>query len=712
VKRGTQRALLVTAAVLVAILLAAWFLREDATGIAVEPEFASAPHRARAADLDAGVVTTRVVERVSSERTTSPAAAADPDAKPGPTLVVARVTAIETGAPVTHVYVTAWREAGTVLATPQEIETDDSGLAEIEVEPSVELIVSAQGDGRRTGTANLTIPALFPGETRNVEVSVATQDDCVVRGVVLRRDTHEPIAGVRVVAEPRRRNGPTPMTNTANDGSFRIAVRSYATAALRYRHADYGEAMTVLALLGAAPPPLEILLEPGASIRAHVVAADGADTSDWSAVATASRASMAQPPGDPSNGSLLARWTAAVGSNGLATVRNLPARAPLLLDIRRGSRTVWQSSAPITLEPGEVRDIEIRVGGAVVFGVVREVDGRPAEGVMLRAGPAGDRRSAFVAHPDRTAAAHATTDADGAYRLESLAPGAWLVGPAPDSAEDADPRVDPAPMAERVVLASADLDARLDLTLTRGLVIAGRVEHADGTPAQGARVLAAFGPGDGRAESIAAEGGAFAVGPLTAGAWEVFAIDRDGASSPAQRAEAGMEGLVLQIGVPARFTVRVTDVDAAPIANAKVCVIFADGTGDLLTSATDRRGIVELKQFTAGVFHVAATASDARFASQRDVVLMADRAVDVELRLAPAGRARLRFEGPGETAFGFVHDRGLAAQSFFVERGATVELVGPIGRVNVRLIAGGSHEKSVEFERGTGPELVFDGNWR
>jgi hypothetical protein len=157
--RGSLAAAACIALVVAAVL---WFLHADdprAVGgldaATRDAATAADPGAARddatlAADERAAQIPARVGSTVA-ETGQSPAT--------GPTLVLARVTAVETGEPVEHVYVTAWRENGTILATPQEIETDEHGEAEIEVESGVALIVSAQGDGRNTGSANAPIPA-------------------------------------------------------------------------------------------------------------------------------------------------------------------------------------------------------------------------------------------------------------------------------------------------------------------------------------------------------------------------------------------------------------------------------------------------------------------------------------------------------------------------------------------------------------------------
>ncbi len=714
-KPAQQRTLVATSLALVALVVVAiWFSSAEPGAPDIGPEFTNAPHSVRPFDLDAVERAPLPTEVAPSMRAEAQTATADTSARPGPTLVIARVTSVETGEPVAHIYVTAWRDAGTVLATPQEIETDESGTAEIEVEHSVDLIISAQGDGRRTDTANLPIAALSRSERREVALAVRTQEDLVLHGVVLRRDTREAIAGVLVTGEPVHRNGLTPSTTTANDGAFQLAVRSFATLSVRYEHPEYGTAVTLLAGLGGvATAPLEMLLEPCAAVRAHIVAADGADTSEWSAVATTTRASLAQPSNYWMDGTEVARWFAGVESNGIALLERLPAHAPLALEIRRGSRTVWQSSGDLVLAPGEVREMQIRVGKSAIVGVVREQDGSPAAAVEIRAGPAGDKDAQFVSWPDSSARSTATSSADGSYRIEGLAPGAWLVGPAPLLRTDGDPRRDPTPMAERVVLESADVDAHHDITVLRGLMIAGRVLRADGSAASGARILAAYTRSSGDAAARSWVDGTFLLGPLAPGAWNLYALEGSGAPSPAVGVEAGSEGVTLIIGAQAQFSVHVMDESGAPVRLATVAVIAANGKGELLSSPTDVRGLVDLRSLAIGVYNVSAATTDGRFAAERDVVLAAGGNVTVELVVVAAGRARLRYEGPAETAFVLVHDRGLVVQTSVVARGASLDIYGPVGTVEVQLHSGGkSHTKSVSLARGSGPELVFDGNWR
>lgn len=711
--RSARGALLAAAVAVATILAALWFLRaEDARG-AVDLVGAAGARPATASALEAAIDPRHEPAAPAAARVEATASDAAMPSATGPTLVLARVTAAETGLPIAHVFVTAWRENGTVLATPQEIETDESGLAEIEVEPRVPLVVSAQGDGRNTANANVSIPPLEPGERREVALAVLTREDLVVHGVVLRRDTREPIANVSVESVPTKRRGTSLRATTGNDGRFQIAVRSFATASLRYEHAEFGTALSpARAGHEDASRALEILLEPCASIRVTVIAVDGSDTTNWAAVATTPPWSIEQPNGSWVSRPIEVQWLGFV-QGGAAVVAHLPAHAPLDIELRSGSRPVWHAREPIVLVPGEVREIACRTGEASIFGIVREADGSPAAGVEMRVGASTADSVSYVGANSRAGTALTTTDANGAYRFEGLEPGAWRVGPAPAKREDVDPRRDPAPVAQQVVLEPGGAGVRHDVTLVRGLVVAGSVVSADGKPAAGARVSATNNQGFTYAEAFADEGGSFTVGPLCAGTWRVHAIANGASPSEPIEVAAGAEDVVLRLSGEARFAVRVRDEAGNPLVAAMVSMGASNGQGLYTSMPTDAAGLADFGNLVADTYKIAVTTDDGRYAAQRDVLLAEGSSVEVPIVAAPGGRARLRFDGPGETALAIVIADRMLVRVFLLTRGAAVNIAGPLGEVEVQLQIGEKrHDRKVVLAREAGPEIVFDGGWK
>lgn len=715
-KTSTRGAWIAAACALLVVASAIWFVRADAAHEVAGPD-ALAPREVRGDDVAALVESARTGDASAPDagpRTRAAGVATSAAPSAGPALLLARVTGIETGEPIAHVYVTAWRENGTILATPQEIETDESGLAELEVEHSVPLVVSAQGDGRNTSNARLDIAPLAPGERREVALSVLTREDLVVHGVVMRRDTREPIADVTVDTQPVRRSGPGPRAITANDGTFRIAVRSFATWSLRYEHAEYGTALSP-ARPGHedASRRIEILLDPCATIRALVRAADGSDTTDWSAVASASPWSIEQPNGSWVAGPGEVRWTANVASDGIALVTRLPARAPIDLEIRRGSRAVWNSREPIVLAPGEVREIECRAGAAAIHGYVREIDGTPAPNVEMRVAPALAGSAAYVETRLRAGTALATTDAEGAYRFEGLEPGAWSVGPAPAQAGERDPLRDPAPIAQRVVLEAGGAGVRHDVVLVRGLVVAGRVEHADGRAARDAVVLASNDDDASTLDARCDADGAFVIGPLVRGPWKVHAYANGSSPSRPVVVQAGAEDVVLRLRAESRLAVVVRDEAGEPVGDAFVGIVPSGGLGEALMQQSDADGRAEFAGLQPDAYGIAASTHDGRYAAQPDVVLVQGVAREVALVLRPGGRASVRFDGPGNAAVVVVSDRGALVRTLSIVRGATADFVGPVGEVDVQLHVGGkTYARRVALAREPGVAIVFDGAWR
>jgi hypothetical protein len=572
----------------------------------------------------------------------------------------------------------------------------------------VALIVSAQGDGRLVGATHVAIEALAPGERRQVELAVPTQPDLVVHGIVLQRGTREPVAGARITAEPSRDQGPSPVASTTNDGRFVLQVRSFATARLVCEHEDYGPVVAAAARgHERAIDALELLLDPAAALRVRLDGPGAGEAWSFRLAAQAQPRDLAQPEGSPVGGELVARVAWVEGA--AAELRGLPARAPIHVVLSSGPREVWRSRGPLVLAPGEVRELEIPLGTASIAGTVREADGTPAAGELLRLlRTRADGHQLAESDPAARAARLIETDAEGAFAFDDLEVGTWLVGPVPDL--DADPRRAPAPTLERVEVVPGAGVVRHDLVLARGLVLTGRVVGPDGAAIAGAHVRATSPVSMDHVRAITGADGAFVAGPLIHGTWTLRARHVDGRVTDAVDTAAGREDVVLVLHGPRDLEILVVDAERRPLRGAAVTVIAADGRGDASTQHTADDGTTTLAGVDAGPFHVAASATGPLFGAVRDVLPGPSAIVGV---LEPAGSARVLFQGPGPGALLLVGDRGMLVQVAHLVAGRMHEIVGPVGEVDAQIHVGGRrHDRRLVLAREPGPGIVFDSGWR
>src|SRR4030095_10724551 len=72
------------------------------------------------------------------------------------------------------------------------------------------------------------------------------------------------------------------------------------------------------------------------------------------------------------------QWKTETGPDGRCSVTSLPPTIPLQIEIRQRGRVLRREADPLTLEPGEVRELEWRIGsGCTLSGLVFDQAGKP-----------------------------------------------------------------------------------------------------------------------------------------------------------------------------------------------------------------------------------------------------------------------------------------------------------------------------------------------
>lgn len=246
-------------------------------------------------------------------------------------------------------------------------------------------------------------------------------------------------------------------------------------------------------------------------------------------------------------------------------------------------RLCVEARAGFNVQAGEKVELSFTLRtGARVEGRVLEQDGQPFAGARVRTRTL-ERNTTFFA-----AERNATSAADGTFTLHGIAPGKLRVEA---SAED---RVRAS--SEALELADGDQRTGVELRLSGGVHLVGRVVLPGGKAATGARVrVATEATRDARsgrpnygAERVSDADGRFRIAGLNAGPFQVQAVYIETVeaqpaadasapsekSSPVQRVwtleRSGVEGdgaeLVLELAPPPGLRGRVVDVDGHPVA--------------------------------------------------------------------------------------------------------------------------------------------------
>lgn len=230
------------------------------------------------------------------------------------------------------------------------------------------------------------------------------------------------------------------------------------------------------------------------------------------------------------------RWTlAAVSAPGFLPFAPEWGHSPVLLDARPGAR---------------VRGITILLAAAVEYvGRVRDPQDRPVPGAEVRVLGAAAGETALLPLVERF-----TADAQGEFRF---------VAPERSVLEARHPGFQP---GTATVDFSVRASRRLSITLAPGspaehdLSMSGRVEDAQGSPAEGALVVAQLRRGDAPArQATSAVDGAFSIPGLSAGAYLVTATRPGSAPAVARGVRAGDSDVLLRLRAGGRLAGRVRD---------------------------------------------------------------------------------------------------------------------------------------------------------
>jgi len=283
---------------------------------------------------------------------------------------------------------------------------------------------------------------------------------------------------------------------------------------------------------------------------------------------------------------------ASVVADGEGNFRIGPLRPGEIFLIARSGGLASEAEGPIPLAPGE------ELGGLAL----RLAPGGSLAGTILDAETAAPLEGATV----RAAGLSSRTDARGRFALDGLTPGEIVFQARADGYE---------PRDERLSIGSGPTSG-LEIRLTKGVRLAGRVVDGAGRPVAGASIFAAayrLREGDGRLAGRAAGDGTFAV---TAPAGQVILEAVDAAGGTGRSGVLGvppggsMEGIEIRIAEAASLTGNVIDAVGEPLPGARVYAAAGERTfGGVVTG---RDGTFTLGPIPPGPIQVVAVSGGAR----------------------------------------------------------------------------------------------------
>jgi hypothetical protein len=595
--------------------------------------------------------------------------------------------------------------------------TDADGRVEIDATPDVELRINANGSDAGYGAAWEDVAPRRAGETVELVLELKKRDDLAFWCRLVDEATRAPIANATVTRTGKNEA----LAKSDAGGLFSVRVTSWAPSTYQVTAPGHGFAY-VASEVGhdSADRALEIALPESATLRVRVIDAPSSNATPAVVTLSAKPWLLAKPDG--ANAQLLTMlndptWKENTWDGGRGVLTELPPRVALRAEVRMG-RVEWNSPEPLVLEPGETRDVEWRIGyGCIVSGRCVDQHGKPVAAHSMRMEHAWRNvpsyfQSAYV----EGVAKRVRTDEDGRFKFVDIQAGTWWIGPEPRANTFEPPAPDDvAPFARVVDIAAGEERREIDLQVDRGLTIRGSVLDSSGKPVH-AFVNALIDSAAPTPGTQTSKDGAFVLGPLAAGRYEIRAMASPlskGGDSSSERvvANAGDENVVLRLRPGVVLAGRVIDERGDPARAAIAIAQPGSTTFGIHTLETKPDGTFRLANLDPGTFSIGASTADGRVGLIEKLALAGgEEATDLEVKLVPGGRIRVRYDGadPWGTIRILRGDTIVGMES--LQKGASHEFSAPLGAVTVALRCyrlPRSEERAVTVQAGAVAEVAF-----
>jgi protocatechuate 3,4-dioxygenase beta subunit len=607
--------------------------------------------------------------------------------------------------------------------------TGKNGEVELDLRSGLELEIRTTPGWKDLPIVRRDVAPLERGERRTVVLEFTTGDDIVFHGMVVAKETLQPIASARVSLRDRgaaqrktvkdeaaKRN-----LTTGVDGRVEFSAASSKQPFLRVEAPGFGVVLVVLDAIHSTPEQaLMIPLERAASIQATVVDGDGAPLAGVEVRISARGYSlqMKQATFDFEDAATVQDvvWSATTGANGQCVVNGITPEKPLRVGLRRQGKALLKEYDTLTLRPAETRALRWEIGGGcTIAGVLIDDTSKPIEGRALWLRRADeDRPRSFVAYEVHGTEATVSTDQSGRFVLDYVGTGTWWVGMAPltDATRENDDLV---AVVETVEVTSGVHHIDLVLKTCHGQCIRGRVRDALGANAPEAFVWASFDDGIPIADAESTEDGRFAIGPLKPGRYQVRASAIQSAlKSEAVAAKPGDENIVLQLKAEGSLRGKVVDGSNGSGCRAHVELTSSrHETPGFFGMMTKEYGSFVMTGIEPGRYDLIARAKDGRIAVVHDVQVEPAGAESqlLTVKLEPGAILNVRYDGNAPDRWIVTRGAGVNLGVEELRRGVAVMVIVPKGKVAIEFANSRDEtlqRREFELEPGEVKEILFN----
>lgn len=524
--------------------------------------------------------------------------------------------------------------------------TNAEGRVEFECAPNVSYALIATGTDE-SDEASLDVGSIAEGGTRELVCEIGAPPDSVRFVRVLERETRRPIPSLAVHVEQGMRTPEIVAHGTTDaDGWCRIELRADRRQHCVVDVAPFARAVAPLDETNASrETAVELLLSRGATLRGRLTGARGG----MIVLRTAGRASLTPELASradevPREGS----WSSPVSEDGSFSFGSLVPDCAFAAEFRATA-----ASSPrilervVALRAGEERDVmwHLPTAGTVRGRLIDDHDAPVANVEVWVVSDTQDAPYVFAYGAPRSVFASATSGEDGAFEMNDISFGEWLVGIAAPSAESLlSGKDDGFTRPERVIVSEQGQVRDVVLRVEPGLFIDGRVttptgEIVDGGVVQAMQLEGAF------AVTAVCHGGAFRIGPMPRGRYRVTLHSTRLQSLDGVVADAGARDVVLETQPTATLVARLVDARGGDsVCELRVCGRDRrESDFPVWSFDADESGAFRVDTLSPGTYDVIALHSDGRCGVVRDVRVTPEApSNDVEVRLTPAGRLRIR----------------------------------------------------------------------